>query len=113
MAKDLDLPLSLTGLAREFWARRLSPVEVVRVLLGRIEADDTNSFVTVTAERALEEASRAESEILAGRYKGPLHGIPVALKDIIYTGGIRTTMGSALYAGHVPDHSATVARKLE
>ena len=113
MAKDLDLPLSLTGLAREFWARRLSPVEVVRVLLGRIEADDTNSFVTVTAERALEEASRAESEILAGRYKGPLHGVPVALKDIIYTGGIRTTMGSALYAGHVPDHSATVARKLE
>jgi len=113
LAKDLDLPLSLTGLAREFWARRLSPVEVVRVLLGRIEADDTNSFVTVTAERALEEASRAESEILAGRYKGPLHGVPVALKDIIYTGGIRTTMGSALYAGHVPDHSATVARKLE
>jgi aspartyl-tRNA(Asn)/glutamyl-tRNA(Gln) amidotransferase subunit A len=113
LAKDLDLPLSLTGLAREFWARRLSPVEVVRVLLGRIEADDTNSFVTVTAERAFEEASRVEGEILAGRYKGPLHGVPVALKDIIYTGGVRTTMGSALYAGHVPDHSATVARKLE
>jgi aspartyl-tRNA(Asn)/glutamyl-tRNA(Gln) amidotransferase subunit A len=113
LAKDLDLPLSLTGLAREFWARRLSPVEVVRVLLGRIEADDTNSFVTITAERALEEASRAEGEILAGRYKGPLHGVPVALKDIINTEGVRTTMGSALYAGHVPDHSATVARKLE
>ena len=113
MAKDLDLPRTLAGLAREFWARRLSPVEVVRALLGRIEANETNSFVTVTAERALEEASLAEGEILAGRYKGPLHGIPIALKDIIYTTDVRTTMGSALYAGHVPDHSATVAQKLE
>jgi aspartyl-tRNA(Asn)/glutamyl-tRNA(Gln) amidotransferase subunit A len=94
-------------------ARRLSPVEVVRTLLGRIEADETNSFITVTAERAIEGASRAEREILAGRYRGPLQGIPVALKDIIYTRGVRTTMGSATYSGHVPDHSATVARKLE
>src|SRR5918998_2677064 len=113
LAKDLDLPRTLAGLARDFWARRLSPVEVVKTLLERIESDETNAFVTVTAERALERASRAEGEILAGRYKGPLHGVPVALKDIIYTRGVRTTMGSALYSGHVPDHSATVARKLE
>ena len=113
MARDLDLPRTLAGLAREFWARRLSPVEVVSALLGRIEADETNSFVTVTAERALEQAAWAEGEILAGRYKGPLHGIPVAIKDIIYTRDVRTTMGSAHYAGHVPDHSAAVARKLE
>jgi aspartyl-tRNA(Asn)/glutamyl-tRNA(Gln) amidotransferase subunit A len=113
LAKDPDLPRTLAGLAREFWARRLSPVEVVKTLLERIESDETNAFVTVTAERALEEAARAEGEILAGRYKGPLHGIPVALKDIIYTRDVRTTMGSAQYAGHVPDHSATVARKLE
>jgi aspartyl-tRNA(Asn)/glutamyl-tRNA(Gln) amidotransferase subunit A len=113
LAKDPGLPRTLAGLAREFWARRLSPVEVVKLLLGRIEADETNSFVTVAVERALEEASRAEGEILAGRYRGPLHGVPVALKDIIYTAGVRTTMGSALYAGHVPGHSATVARKLE
>jgi aspartyl-tRNA(Asn)/glutamyl-tRNA(Gln) amidotransferase subunit A len=113
LARDLDLPRTLAGLAREFWARRLSPVEVVRTLLGRIEADETNSFVTVTAERALEQAARAEGEILAGRYKGPLHGIPVAIKDIFYTRDVRTTMGSAHYAGHVPVHSATVARKLE
>ncbi|MBA3635130.1 MAG: Asp-tRNA(Asn)/Glu-tRNA(Gln) amidotransferase subunit GatA [Rubrobacteraceae bacterium] len=107
------MPRSLAGLSRELLARRLSPVEVVRALLERIEVDETNAFVTVTAEQALERASRAEREILAGRYKGPLHGVPVALKDIIYTRGVRTTMGSALYAGHVPDHSATVARKLE
>ena len=113
MAQYTDLPRSLAGLFRELLARRLSPVEVVRALLGRIEADETNAFITVTAQRALEEASLAESEILAGRHRGPLHGVPVALKDIIYTRGVRTTMGSALYAGHVPDHSATVARKLE
>jgi aspartyl-tRNA(Asn)/glutamyl-tRNA(Gln) amidotransferase subunit A len=113
LAQYTDLPRSLAGLFRELLARRLSPVEVVRALLGRIEADETNSFITVTAQRALEEASLAEREILAGRHRGPLHGVPVALKDIIYTRGVRTTMGSALYAGHVPDHSATVARKLE
>ena len=113
MAQDGDLPRSLTGLSRELLARRLSPVEVVKELLGQIEADETNSFIIVTTERALERASRTEKEILAGRYKGPLHGVPIALKDIIYTRGIRTTMGSAFYAGHVPDHSATVARRLE
>jgi aspartyl-tRNA(Asn)/glutamyl-tRNA(Gln) amidotransferase subunit A len=113
LAQDADLPRSLAGLSRELLARRLSPVEVVRTLLGRIEADETNSFITVTAERAIEGASRAEREILAGRYRGPLQGIPVALKDIIYTRGVRTTMGSATYSGHVPDHSATVARRLE
>jgi aspartyl-tRNA(Asn)/glutamyl-tRNA(Gln) amidotransferase subunit A len=113
LSKDADLPLSLAGLSRELLARRLSPVDVVMVLLGRIEADETNSFITVTAEQALEKASLAEREILAGHYRGPLHGVPFALKDIIYTRGVRTTMGSSLYAGHVPDHSATVARKLE
>jgi aspartyl-tRNA(Asn)/glutamyl-tRNA(Gln) amidotransferase subunit A len=113
LAQDADLPRSLAGLSREFLARRLSPVEVVRALLGRIEADETNSFITVTAERALEGASRAEREILAGRYKGPLLGVPVALKDIIYTRGVRTAMGSAPYSEHVPNHSATVARRLD
>jgi aspartyl-tRNA(Asn)/glutamyl-tRNA(Gln) amidotransferase subunit A len=113
LAHDEDLPRSLAGLSRELLARRLSPVEVVKALLRRIEADDTNSFITVTAETALREASRAEGEILAGRYRGPLHGIPVAIKDIFYTRGVHTTMGSAFYAGHVPDHSATVVRKLE
>jgi aspartyl-tRNA(Asn)/glutamyl-tRNA(Gln) amidotransferase subunit A len=113
LAQYADLPRSLAGLSRELLAKHLSPVEVVRALLGRIEADETNSFITVTAEWALEKATLAEREILAGGHRGPLHGVPVALKDIIYTRGVRTTMGSALYAGHVPDHSATVARKLE
>jgi aspartyl-tRNA(Asn)/glutamyl-tRNA(Gln) amidotransferase subunit A len=107
-----DLPRSLSRLSRELRARRLSPVEVVRALLGRIEADGSNSFITVTAERALEDAQRAEAEILAGRYRGPLHGVPVGLKDLVYTRGVRTTMGSGLFADYVPNHDATVARRL-
>ena len=113
MTQDTDLPRSLAVLSEELRVRHLSPVEVVRALLGRIEVDESNSFITVTAERALEEASRAEGEIQAGHYRGPLHGVPLGLKDLIYTRGVRTTMGSAFFAEYVPDHSATVARKLE
>jgi aspartyl-tRNA(Asn)/glutamyl-tRNA(Gln) amidotransferase subunit A len=113
LTQDLDLPRSLATLSRELAKRRLSPVEVVGTLLGRIEKDGTNSFVTVTADQALEEALRAEAEILAGRHRGPLHGVPLALKDLIHTGGVRTTMGSSFFAEHVPDHTATVARRLE
>ena len=113
MTQDIDLPHSLAVLSRELKERHLSPVEVVRTLLGRIEADETNSFITVTAERALEEASQAEQEIMAGRHKGALHGIPIALKDLIYTENVRTTMASDFFAGHAPDHSATVVLRLE
>ena len=113
MIHNADLPRSLAALSRDLGERRLSPVEVVGTLLGRIEADESNSFVTVTAERALEEASLAEREIVAGRQKGALHGVPIALKDLIYTSGVRTTLGSAFFSEHVPDHSATVALRLE
>ena len=113
MTHDTDLPRSLAALSRGLKERRLSPVEVVRKLLGRIEADETNSFITVTAERALEEASQAEQEIMAGRHKGALHGIPIALKDLIFTREVRTTLASDFFAEHVPDRSATVVLKLE
>ena len=110
-----DLPNSLTDLARALRERSLSPVEVVVTLLERIEAEDKalNAFITVTGEKALREAARAEREILAGRYRGPLHGVPVGLKDIIYTRDVRTTMGSEFFKDHVPDHSAPVALRLE
>ena len=113
MTHDVVLPRSLATLSRELKERRLSPVEVVRALLARIERDETNAFITVTAERALEEASLAEREITAGRHNGPLHGVPIALKDLIFTRDVRTTMASDFFAEHVPDRSATVARKLE
>ena len=113
MTHDEALPRSLASLSQEIKERRLSPVEVVKALLARIESDETNAFITVTAERALEEASLAEREITAGRHKGPLHGVPLALKDLIFTRDVRTTMASDFFAEHVPDRSATVARQLE
>ena len=110
-----ELTRSLTDLARAYPERRLSPVEAVGALLERIEATDRelNAFITVTGERALEEARRAEREILGGDYRGPLHGVPVGLKDLIYTEGVRTTMGSAFFKDYVPDYSATVVLRLE
>jgi aspartyl-tRNA(Asn)/glutamyl-tRNA(Gln) amidotransferase subunit A len=113
LTRDTELPRSLATLSRELRERRLSPVEVVKTLLARIESDETNAFITVTAERALEEASLAEREITAGRHNGPLHGVPIALKDLIFTRDVRTTMASDFFAEHVPDRSATVARRLE
>ncbi|MDP9485957.1 MAG: amidase, partial [Actinomycetota bacterium] len=107
------MPTTLAALARAYREDRLSPVEVVRVLLGRIEADETGAFITVTAERALEDAARAEEELRSGRDRGPLHGVPVGLKDLIYTKGILTTMGSAFFRDYAPDHSATVVQRLE
>ncbi len=106
-------PTSVAALARAYREDRLSPVEVTKVMLGRIEDDETNAFITVTAEQALEEAARAEEELRSGRDRGPLHGVPVGLKDLVYTRGIRTTMGSAFFRDYVPDHSATVSEKLE
>src|ERR687889_302006 len=110
-----NLPRTLAALATALRERRHSPIEVVGALLERIETVDKklNAFITVLPERALEEAARAEKEILHGEYRGPLHGVPVGLKDLIYTKGVRTTMGSAFFEDHVPDHSATVVSKLE
>ena len=113
MTHDETLPRSLASLSRELGEGRLSPVEVVQTLLARIKDDETNAFITVTAERALEQASLAEREITAGRRRGPLHGVPLAFKDLISTRDVRTTMASDFFAEHVPDRSATVARKLE
>ena len=107
------LPGSLSGLARALRTGDLSPVEVTGALLAWIEDDETNAFITVTADRAMEDAARAETEIGAGRYRGPLHGVPVGLKDLVHTEGVRTTMASAFFADHVPDHDATVARRLK
>jgi aspartyl-tRNA(Asn)/glutamyl-tRNA(Gln) amidotransferase subunit A len=102
------------ALSRRIRAGELSPLELARAFLARIEAQAPRlgCFVTVTAERALADARRAESEIAAGRWRGPLHGIPVGLEDVIDTKGIRTTFGAKPYAGRVPERDATVAARL-
>jgi len=104
----------VAALSRRLRSRGLSPVELAQACLARIEAlaPRLGCFVTVTAERALADARRAESELLAGRWRGPLHGIPVGLKDLIDTKGIRTTFGARPYADRVPERDATVAARL-
>ena len=89
--------------------RQLSPVELTRAFLDRIAAIDPqlNAYLLVTAEQALDQARAAEAEIMAGNYRGPMHGIPFALKDIYCTAGIRTTSHSRTRADYVPDFDAT------
>jgi aspartyl-tRNA(Asn)/glutamyl-tRNA(Gln) amidotransferase subunit A len=105
---------SLTDAAALLRARRVSPVELVRACLGRIESQNSvlNAFVTVTAESALQEAHVAEAEMQRGEWRGPLHGIPVAVKDMIDTRGVRTTAASAVYLDRIPDEDAAVVSRL-
>ena len=84
-------------------AREVSPVEAVRAYLERIEAlnPKLNAFITVTADHALARARDAQREIAAGKYRGPLHGVPYAPKDILATKGIRTTWGANPYKDQI------------
>ncbi len=112
---DLDLAnLSIARAARALRAKELSPLELTDAYLRRIELLNprVNAYLTVTAERAREDARRAGDELAAGRARGPLHGIPIAHKDLYETAGIRTTGGSKIHANHVPAADCTVARKL-
>jgi aspartyl-tRNA(Asn)/glutamyl-tRNA(Gln) amidotransferase subunit A len=93
--------------------RKISPLELTRACLDRIEKVDgrLNSFATLTAESALRQAQDAEEQIGRGDYRGPLHGIPIALKDLYETKGARTTAASKLLADNVPDEDCTVVKK--
>lgn len=106
---------SITALARDLSARKVSPVEVTQHMLNRIEAlePQLNAYVTVTAERALEQAATAEAEIAAGKYRGPLHGVPLSYKDILYTDFAKTTAGTRIHKDFRPGYTATVIQRLE
>lgn len=95
-------------------SKDVSPVEVTKAFLERTEAlnPKLNAFITVTGEHALKAAQTAETEIRAGKYRGPLHGIPYAPKDILATKGIRTTNGSKVTWDHVPDTESTITDRL-
>jgi aspartyl-tRNA(Asn)/glutamyl-tRNA(Gln) amidotransferase subunit A len=105
---------TLEQLAPQLKSGKLSPVTLTQAYLERIEALDpkVNCFITVTKNLALEQAKKAEDEIKAKKYKGPLHGIPYAVKDLVATKGIRTTWGSRLFMNQVPDHDGAVVEKL-
>jgi aspartyl-tRNA(Asn)/glutamyl-tRNA(Gln) amidotransferase subunit A len=95
--------------------KEVSPVELTRACLDRIERLDPElkAFITVTADSALNEARRAEAEIARGEWKGPLHGIPLALKDLAETAGVKTTAASAVLKDYVPKADAEVVRRLK
>jgi aspartyl-tRNA(Asn)/glutamyl-tRNA(Gln) amidotransferase subunit A len=106
--------LTIARAAQLIRARAVSPLELTEAYLRRIDRLNPilNTYVTVTADRALADARRATDEIVAGGYRGPLHGIPIALKDLFATAGIRTTAGAKFLADSVPAVDSTVARKL-
>jgi amidase len=104
----------LTTVAAQIKSKAISPVEVTEALLGRIETLDPGlkSYTTVTPELAMDQARAAEAEIMAGRYRGPMHGIPIAVKDLCFTKGIPTSAGMSIYRDYKPDHDATVVTRL-
>lgn len=95
--------------------KAVSPVELTQACLQRIEkySPPLNAFITVTRDQALLAAREAETEIQRGRWRGPLHGMPIALKDNIDTAGVRTTGASQLFENRIPDTDAEVARRLK
>ncbi len=105
----------ITDIAGLLERRELSPVELTKHMLERISALDSqlNSYQTVMAGQALEAAAKAEAEIVSGRYRGALHGIPVAVKDLCFTRGVPTRGGLAVLKDFVPDYDATVVQRLE
>ena len=113
MADELAF-LTIAEAARLIEQKRLSPVELTTALIRRAEMLDPqlNAYLLLTADRALDQARRAEREVMADRYRGPMHGIPFALKDIYSTAGIRTTGHSRICLDTVPSADATTVRKL-
>ena len=112
----MDIPfLTIAELGRAYDTRELSPVEVTRALLDRIAAHDDklHSFIRITEDVALAEAKTAQAELMAGRRRGPMHGIPYGLKDIVETAGIATTGHSKLRQDYVPTEDAEVVRRLK
>ena len=114
MPTPAEETMTIRRLAHEIRQGSLSPVELARQTLEGISKlqPTLNAFITVTEELALEQARRAEREIREGRDRGPLHGIPFAAKDLFYTRGIRTTVGSKILRDFVPDHDAAVIERL-
>jgi aspartyl-tRNA(Asn)/glutamyl-tRNA(Gln) amidotransferase subunit A len=106
---------SIVEAAEQIRRQKISPVELLRDCLEAIERlnPTLNAFITVTADSALAEAKKAEQEIQSGKWRGPLHGIPVGLKDLIDTAGIRTTAASTVFRDRIPTEDADVVKKLK
>lgn len=105
----------ITELAELLSSKKLSPVELTTIMLDRIKQHDgrLKSYATLTAEIAMESAQKAEQEITNGKYRGPLHGIPIGVKDLCFTKGILTMGGTYVMAAHIPEHDSTVVSRLK
>ena len=110
----MSAPTTISELAQRFRRREASPVDVTQECQRRIESLNPrlNAFITVMGESAMAEARTAEEEISHGQWRGPLHGIPIALKDLLDTAGVRTTSASALHRDRIPTEDAEVVRRL-
>jgi aspartyl-tRNA(Asn)/glutamyl-tRNA(Gln) amidotransferase subunit A len=115
MQDDTLAFMPATKLAAAIRTRQVSPVEVTRATLDRINRAQPvlNAFITIAEDAAMAQAHTAEAEIMRGDAVGPLHGVPVAVKDLVPTEGIRTTWGSLIFKDHVPDTDATVVARLK
>ena len=114
MSVDALCDLDLRGLSEAIQAGKVSSEEATRAYLQRIDRHDgvLRAYITVMADRALAAARAADAELRSGARRGPLHGVPVALKDLIAVAGVRMTAGSRVLAEHVPDHDAHVTERL-
>jgi aspartyl-tRNA(Asn)/glutamyl-tRNA(Gln) amidotransferase subunit A len=106
---------TLTEAAEQIRTRKLSPLELTRACLARIERLNPvlNAFITITAESALEQARQGEAEVMADHWRGPLHGIPIGLKDLLDTAGVRITAASNQFRDRVPAEDAELVRQLK
>ena len=106
---------TITEIAEAIAAKQLSPVDVTTAMLERIAQLDGRllSYATVMAEHAMAAAQKAEQEIKSGTYRGPLHGVPIAVKDLCFTKGVRTMGAAKVLTDHVPTFDSTVVAKLE
>src|SRR6267378_3442929 len=109
------IDISISEAAELLRRKKISPVDLATACLDRVERLNPvlNAFITVTHEGAMAQARVAEDEIQRGQWRGPLHGIPIGLKDLIDTAGVRTTCGSALFADRVPSEDAFVVQRLK
>ncbi|MBM4261156.1 MAG: amidase [Deltaproteobacteria bacterium] len=115
MADGDVLAMNLTDLSWLIASKKVSASEVVSAALARLDQFEPqlNAFITVDRDGALAQAKRADEEITRGAYRGPLHGVPVSIKDLFETAGMRTTGGSKIFADWIPEHDSALAEKLK
>ena len=101
---------SIDEISKLLRSKEISSLEIVLYQLERIKKLDNylNSYATLMSEKAINRAKKLDKEILQGKYRGPLHGVPIAVKDLCFTKGVRTMGGTSVYKNNIPDYNATI-----